>query len=150
MDNYNSFNIYSCRLVKESEMAYRTKKISTPYDVYVLAEDLGYTTFTEEHFGMLCLDVKGNVVGYHQIAHGGIAECVVDMKSIFKRAILNNASAIILLHNHPSGSTAPSESDLKLTEKICEAGEVLNITVADHVVIGDGAFCSFKELGYIS
>ena len=66
-----------------------------------------------------------------------------------KPAIKNSASAVILVHNHPSGDPAPSSEDIKITNKLHESGKLLGIEVLDHVVIGDGVFVSLKEKGMI-
>ena len=74
---------------------------------------------------------------------------IVHPRDIFKRALLHNAARVILIHNHPSGDVSPSKEDIGITRRICQAGETLGIEVADHIIIGDGVYCSLFEEGYI-
>ena len=66
---------------------------------------------------------------------------------MFKFAILANAAAVILAHNHPSGETSPNRDDIELTQRLVQAGQILGIEVLDHVIVGGQAFCSLKEQG---
>ena len=78
-----------------------------------------------------------------------MAGTVVDPKMIFKAALDEKASSIILCHNHPSGNTQPSEEDKKLTKKISEAGKVLEIAVLDHIIVAHSGFFSFADEGLL-
>ena len=66
---------------------------------------------------------------------------------MFKAALLANAAAIILVHNHPSGDPSPSADDVQLTRRLVDAGTLLGVDVLDHIIIGDGRYYSFRELG---
>ena len=81
------------------------------------------------------------------VAVGGVDSCAVDVKNIFKHALLNNASYIICFHNHPSGYTLPSREDEKFTERLVTAGRILNLPMIDHIIVGDDDFYSFRENG---
>jgi len=81
------------------------------------------------------------------LSKGGVSGTVVDAKIIFKMATEHLASAIILAHNHPSGNLRPSQADINLTNKLKEAGNILEIPVLDHLIIGHGKFYSFKDEG---
>ena len=104
-----------------------------------------------EHMLCLMLDVKNQVTGVHVVAVGSLTAAVVHPREMFKAAILHNAAAIALLHNHPSGNPYPSQEDRVLTTRIQEGGKLLGITVLDHVVLGDGpdVYWSFADEGLL-
>lgn len=114
----------------------------------------GYTYFKPkladlpyEEFWILMLNRANKIIGEAQISDGGVAGTVADPKRIFKTALDNSASSIILCHNHPSGNTNPSEADKQLTRKINEAGKLLDISVLDHLIITDNGYYSFADEG---
>ena len=80
-------------------------------------------------------------------AVGTLNACYVDMKEIFKLAIINNSAFIACLHNHPSGDPEPSYEDKKLTERLQRAGAILGISVIDHIIVGDTDYYSFRDGG---
>jgi len=95
----------------------------------------------------LYLNRANNTIGYAIIGIGGLSGTVVDPKIIFQHALLCNASALILSHNHPSGNLNPSEADKSITKKISKAGKVLEIDVLDHVIITKNSYFSFADEG---
>jgi DNA repair protein RadC len=104
--------------------------------------DLNY-----ENFCIILLNRANKVLKVVKISDGGITGTVVDQRKIFKVALDNNATSIILGHNHPSGQITPSEADIHLTRKIKEAGAVLDLPVLDHIIVGDGNYYSFADEG---
>ena len=82
-------------------------------------------------------------------AVGGIESCFVDVRSIFKHALLNQAFSVICFHNHPSGDAEPSQEDRKMTKQMSEAGKLLGIALLDHIIIGDRRYFSMREEGYL-
>lgn len=98
-----------------------------------------------EQFMMILLNRANDVLKTVTISEGGTAGTIVDPKKIFKMALENNAAAIILGHNHPSGNLKPSEVDIKLTKKIKAAGVVLEIDVLDHIIVGMNKYFSFAD-----
>lgn len=80
---------------------------------------------------------------------GTLNENIIHPREIFKIALEEGAAAIILLHNHPSGDTTPSESDTAITKEILQAGKIVGIDVLDHIIVGENNYFSFKESGYI-
>jgi DNA repair protein RadC len=102
-----------------------------------------------EVFGILCLSTKNRVIAYHEVSRGTLDATLVHPREVFKAALLANAAAIILGHNHPSGDCAPSPDDITLTQRLVAAGTLLAIPVLDHVIVGDGRFYSLKEAGRI-
>jgi DNA repair protein RadC len=98
---------------------------------------------TGEHFVVLMLDLKRRIIGIHTVSIGTLTETLVHPREVFKSAILANAHAIILGHNHPTGEPTPSIDDLDITRELIQAGEYLKIPVLDHIIIGhDDKFVS--------
>ena len=94
---------------------------------------------------ILLLDTKNRVIKDETISIGTLNASVIHPREIFKSAIKESAHSIILVHNHPSGEPEPSHEDTEITEKLFDAGELLNIKVLDHVIIGKDNYYSFKE-----
>ena len=101
----------------------------------------------KEHLYAIFLNTKGMIIQEKLITQGTISMSLLDGKDIIKWALKLSASAIILVHNHPSGDPTPSPDDLQITARIYQAGELLGIHLLDHIVIGDQRYCSFREEG---
>lgn len=103
-----------------------------------------------EHFVVLMLDVKNRVLGFHTVAIGTLNAAIITGREVFKAAILANAASVILGHNHPSGDPAPSPEDIRVTERLRDAGALLDIEVLDHIIVGaTGKHSSLRELGHL-
>ncbi len=102
-----------------------------------------------EVFAILCLSTKHRVIAYHEVSRGTLDATLVHPREVFKAALLANAAAIILTHNHPSGDPAPSPDDMALTRRLVDAGKLIGTDVVDHIVIGDGCYVSFRERGWL-
>jgi DNA repair protein RadC len=100
-----------------------------------------------EQFRILFLDRKNLLIADEPQAEGTVDHVPVYPREVVKRALELNASAIILVHNHPSGDPTPSESDIAMTRQIAEAAEIMGVTVHDHLVIGKGDSFSFRSNG---
>lgn len=103
-----------------------------------------------EHFKVVILDTKHNIIGDHTLSVGTVNASLVHPREVFIYALRHHAVSIILLHNHPSGNSTPSNEDIAITKRIQSSGEILGINLLDHIVIGDGNYTSLKEKGYIS
>ncbi|MEO7311035.1 MAG: DNA repair protein RadC [Chitinophagaceae bacterium] len=101
----------------------------------------------KEVFVVLFLNAANKINGYQIISSGGITGTVADPRIIIKKALEENATRIVLSHNHPSGSTRPSEADISLTKKIKEASGLMDIQVLDHIIIGNDKYYSFADEG---
>lgn len=98
-----------------------------------------------EQFWIILLNRQALLIECHKISEGGVGSTVVDVRKIFKRAIEVLASQIILCHNHPSGSTKPSPQDLRITQKVCDGAQLLDLKIVDHIIIGQDAWRSMRE-----
>jgi len=141
--------------VAEIEIIYRNtvrpadmRKVTSSHDAFDILTDV-WTEQMEhiEEFVILLLNKANKVLGFVKISQGGISGTVVDPKCIFQAALKGNASSVILGHNHPSGNTQPSEADIKLTHKIKEAGNFLDIAVLDHLILTPYSYYSFADEG---
>jgi DNA repair protein RadC len=107
-----------------------------------------------EQFRVVLLNTRRRLIGLETISQGTLDTLLVHPREVFKRAIAANASAVVLVHNHPSGDPTPSEADIKVTRDLIRAGQLLKIEVLDHVIIGRRTverqkdYVSLRELGY--
>jgi len=122
------------------------KKLQSSNDAFeIMQMHIGDAQY--EQFVVLMLNRANHIIRVINISEGGISGTVADPKKIFKLALENNASGIILGHNHPSGNLKPSDADIKLTRKIKEAGLLLEISVLDHIIVGVEKYYSFADEG---
>jgi len=122
--------------VKSSETVYRL--------FHPLMGDLEH-----EEFWLLMLNRANRILGRYKVSQGGLAGTVIDTRIILKKALDKLASSIIVCHNHPSGNIQPSDADVKITEKLKKAAEMLEIKLLDHVIIADKSYFSFADEGLI-
>ncbi|HXR46706.1 MAG TPA: JAB domain-containing protein [Candidatus Limnocylindrales bacterium] len=101
-----------------------------------------------ECMAVLLLNTRRRVKGHQLLTIGTIDTLLVDSRVVFRSAIIASASAIILLHNHPSNDPTPSQADIKVTRDLIRAGQLLKIEVLDHVIIGNPGRSSLRETGY--
>ena len=107
-----------------------------------------------ETFQVVLLNTRRRLIGVHEITQGTLDTLLVHPREVFRAAISGNASAIIMVHNHPSGDPTPSEADIKVTRDMIRAGQLLKIDVLDHVILGSRTserpkdYVSLRELGY--
>ena len=103
----------------------------------------------KEHFLILLLDTRNRVIAMPTISIGGLAASIAEPREIFREAIQRSAASIILVHNHPSGDPQPSSEDIILTRRMMKAGELMGISVLDHVILGNDNFISLKDEGMV-
>ncbi|MBI3400122.1 MAG: DNA repair protein RadC [Acidobacteria bacterium] len=103
----------------------------------------------EEQFGIMLLDQKHRLLRLAMLAMGTLDTVGVEPRDVYREAMLGGAAAIIAFHNHPSGDPTPSPDDVELTRRLEAAGVLMGIDLVDHVVLGDGRYCSFKETGVL-
>ena len=132
-------------LVKESEKRYEgtTNNPEEIKDMLNGAFRHGYRS--EEIMHLVCFNTKMCCVGVFEIGHGTTTASLCNPKDIFKKALMVNAEAIVIVHNHPSGSTEPSKDDVKLTKKVKLAGEFIGIELLDHIIVANDDYFSFMQ-----
>jgi len=123
-------------IIKSSEQAY---KILLPH----------LSDLRTEEFWVIFLNQKNQLIKTTQISKGGISATHVDVRVLFKEALENFSTNIIVAHNHPTGVLKPSEADIRMTKNIQNAGEILDIKLLDHIIIGENSFYSFAEAGLL-
>ncbi len=121
-----------------------TKKISCAEDVFNLFHER-LKDKKEEHFYVLMLNTQNIIIREQFISKGILDASIIHPREIFRPAIKDSSSKIILIHNHPSGNSTPSNEDLEITKQLTKTGEEIGIKVLDHVIIGDGKFWSWAE-----
>jgi len=131
-----------------SEQGLTRKKVSCSRDVYSFFKPLLQDSSYEE-FWILLLNRGNKIINSICISQGGLSGTVADPKKIFKTALEQYAASVILCHNHPSGNIKPSESDLRLTQKLKKAGSFLDLPVIDHIILGDDSYFSFADEGIL-
>jgi DNA repair protein RadC len=120
--------------------------ITSSHNIYELMKPELYGEQVE-YFYIILLNRSNRVMKKQLISQGGTAGTIVDAKIVFKIALEHLAQSIILVHNHPSGNTSPSEQDKRLTERLVKIGRELDLTVLDHVIFADSGYFSFADDG---
>ena len=138
--NYQAIKIKLPLRVKEVSGV----QIKTHSDVAKYCADM--REMAQESVQVLTLDTKHKIVNRHLITLGLANSSLLHAREVFRAAIADNAVAIILVHNHPSGDATPSAEDIQITRKMIEAGKIIGINVIDHIIIGDPIF-SMRESG---
>lgn len=119
--------------------------IRSPKDAYDYLQDMQY--LTQEHFVVVGLNTKNQVVFKETIFVGSLNSSIVHPREVFKPLIRKSCASAIVSHNHPSGNPEPSREDLQVTERLVKAGEIIGIDILDHVICGLNSYVSLKERG---
>ena len=136
-------------LLSVIEMSKRLKQkeshesLLSPSDIYDYVKN-EMMMLKQEHFVVLCLDIRNRVIKKKTIFIGSLNMSIVTPREVFKEAIGVSSAKMILLHNHPSGDALPSQEDLYLTEQFVKLGEMMAIEIMDHIIIGWNQFYSIK------
>jgi DNA repair protein RadC len=120
--------------------------IKTPEDVYNLTQGK-LAGKKKEYFLAVCLDARNHLIKLAEISVGNLDGSLVHPREVFKEAISATACSVILVHNHPSGETEASEEDIRITKRLAEVGELVGISVLDHVIMGNKNHSSMKRMG---
>jgi DNA repair protein RadC len=123
-------------------------KIQSSHHAFDVIKDV-LSDLQHEEFWVVYLNRRNQVIDKSIISKGGIAGTVADTKIIFKKAIELLASSIILYHNHPSGNLKPSSADIQITKKLKETGNIMDVNVVDHLIIGEKDYFSFADNGIL-
>lgn len=98
-----------------------------------------------EVFDIILLNTANVIVGDFRVSEGGLASSIVEPRAIFRKAVLENAAAVICIHNHPSGNPEPSREDVRITRQLVEAGKLMGIPVHDHLIVAGNGYTSMAE-----
>lgn len=132
-------------IIRERGPCYR-EQMTTSAAVYRLMGEEA-SSWDRERFLAVLLNGKNRVLGLHEVSVGTLTASLVHPREVFKAAVIANAAAIIVVHNHPSGDPTPSAEDIAITHRLREAGELLGIRILDHVILGDSRYVSFSDEG---
>lgn len=142
--------MYELKVIRERRQGYGTvRRLRDASEVYECFRE-EFDRRDREVFVTILLDGKNGVLGFNVVAVGSLTAALVHPREVFKPAILANAAALILVHNHPSGDPQPSAEDRAITTRLKQAGELIGIGVLDHVVVGDSRFVSFADAGLLT
>lgn len=134
-------------IVREGSIASDRKQIRCAEDAYEIVSSY-LAGVDREHVVVLLLDTKHRITGINTVSVGSLDASIIHPREVLKPAILANASAILVAHNHPSGDPAPSREDISVTKRLDEACKIVGIDLLDHLVIGDGRYSSIRTLGF--
>jgi DNA repair protein RadC len=145
-------NIYTIKQVLSQRHHYNLEgcRITCPLACFnILQSILDLKSGTVEKFGIISLNSKREINGIHIIGTVTVASVNINPRDVFMAAMMNNAGAIIAFHNHVSGDPKPSQSDISLTRRLKEAGEILGISLVDYMITGSESYISLKEKGLV-
>jgi DNA repair protein RadC len=146
--------------LRECEVVYRTRTVNSGLakrasrvirsseDVYALLGPVARDRACESLWAVM-LDARHKVTAVHEVSRGSVTACPVVAADVFRAAVVTNAVALILVHNHPSGDPHPSADDIGFTAHLVSAGKLLGVNVLDHVIIGDGRHHSMLDAGSV-
>jgi len=141
--------VYELKVVRERRTGYGpARRITTSRDIYEAFRER-FERLDREEFLVVPLDGKNHLRSFHVVSVGTLTASLVHPREVYKLAVLANAAAIVVVHNHPSGDPTPSAEDQAITLRLKQAGDLLGIKLLDHVVIGDGRYFSFADEGIL-
>jgi DNA repair protein RadC len=120
--------------------------LKTPEDVFSLV-GVNLKGKKQEHFLLVLLDTRSRLIKLAPLSVGSLDSSIVHPREVFREAVSASAASVILVHNHPSGDTTPSEDDITLTKRLAQAGELMGIDVLDHVIVAGNSYLSLKREG---
>ncbi len=125
---------------KPKDIKYKANSPSLIADLFM--EKMRY--YKKEHFDTVMLNTKSEIISIENSSIGDLNSSIINPREIFSKAVKISASAVVFVHNHPSGNPVPSNEDIEVTKRLIKAGEILGIKVLDHIIVGDGTFVSLK------
>jgi len=147
-------SVYRINLVKDESVKFEQKYLNSPLDAKKILQHLikSHGNSDREQFCVLLLNCKNKMLGLNIVSTGSLSSASVHPREVLKPAILANASAMVLCHNHPSGNTEPSAEDRAITKRIILASSFLGVTIHDHIIINmeNEDYFSFSENGLIT
>ena len=156
-EDFANYGLTKRQAVKAEAIIKLSNRISslTPKQILMRTPEKVFNHFQylkaeeQEHFIVCFLNVKNRLLGYKEINIGNLNAAPVDIKETMRWALRFKANGLILVHNHPSGDPEPSQADIHLTKAFAKAANLLDMTVLDHLIIGDSIFVSLQERGYL-
>lgn len=142
-NGYKGFKI-KVTMTREGKNRYEPVRLLSSEDVYNFVQD-ALENSDRERFLAIYLNGKNCVIGVDEVSTGSATTSIVHPREVLKGAILANAPAMIVVHNHPSGDPVPSSEDKAITRRLKENCDLIGITLLDHVIVGDGRYASMKE-----
>lgn len=144
---FSHLPLYTTRLVREATFTFpERQQVTAPDDVAAVLAAY-FADRDREEFVICLLDTANTLTGLSCLSVGGLAASIVEPRQVFKTAILANAAAVILAHNHPSGNPEPSREDVRITRQLVEAGKLMGVPVHDHLILTDHGYTSLAERG---
>ena len=135
------------KVVYASRRVVGSRKMQTADDVNRVLVEYGLPDHTQEHFVVVHVNTRHDVLSVQTVAMGSLGSVYVHPREVFRAAVMVGAAAVFLAHNHPSGDCEPSKDDLELTNRLKSVGEMLGIPVLDHLVVSGGDYVSLMEKG---
>ena len=139
--------LHLAKMIAQKRLS-KGNKLGSPDEVHRCLQTL-LLDYPYEVFGTLLLDTQHRLITFDELFRGTIDSASVYPREVIKHAIENNAAAVILVHNHPSGDPEPSDADRRITQRLQEALGLVDIRVLDHVVVGHEGYTSFAERGWL-
>jgi DNA repair protein RadC len=135
--------VFNNEVIRESAPNWVKTTCTSAENVFELFRDLAKEA--KETFVALHLDAKNRIICYDTVSIGSLNASIVHPREVYKAALLSSAAAVLFIHNHPSGDTAPSREDIEITKRLKESGELLGIRVLDHLIVGETGYYSFAN-----
>lgn len=137
---------FSTTLVKENEFSYEVETLNSPQVIVDMVNHIFDAKHkAEENVYLIPLNTGGKALGVCHLSKGTINTSLLSPREVFVKALLCGAACVVLIHNHPSSRALPSLSDIEITKQIREAGNLLNVPLRDHLIIGGDSYYSFME-----
>ena len=143
----NSYGQVSVQKFYIKEKVKSSNQLSSPEAVYNEMKELALAD--QESLWVIYVNTKNMILGKDMVSLGGIDSASVDMRILFRRILLNNATSFFIVHNHPSNAIEPSNADIKLTESIKKASELLQLRLLDHIIVAEESYFSFNTKGLL-
>ena len=137
LDNFYFKRVEVRLCLKEGDPFYSPEPITSPEAATKIMSEI-MSDLDREMVTVINLDAKNRPLNYNIVSIGSINQSLAPIQNIMKSAILSNAASIIVMHNHPSGEATPSQADIQVTERLIEAGKLMELPVLDHVIVGEG------------
>ena len=144
LNNYEQVSVQKFYI---KEKVKSSNQLSSPEAVYNEMKELALAD--QESLWVIYVNTKNMILGKDMVSLGGIDSASVDMRILFRRILLNNATSFFIVHNHPSNSIEPSNADKKLTDTIKEASELLQLRLLDHIIVAENKYYSFNSKGLL-